>query len=74
MGQLGDWQVQLGNLLNMMPRPNPGTNENQHKQLAQHIGSYYPRPGALVEYLRAGRPRPYLDKKFLFKSIISAAN
>ena len=46
VGQLGDWQAQLGNPLTMMPRPNPETNENQHKRFAQHIGS--PRRGALA--------------------------
>jgi hypothetical protein len=46
VGQLGDWQAQLVNPLTMMPRPNPGMNENQHKRFAQHIGS--PRRGALA--------------------------
>jgi CO/xanthine dehydrogenase Mo-binding subunit len=44
VGQLGDWQAQLGIPLIMTPRPNPETNENQHKRFAQHIGS--PRRGA----------------------------
>jgi hypothetical protein len=44
VGQLDDWQTQLGNPLIMMPRPHPETNENQHKRFAQHIGS--PRRGA----------------------------
>jgi amino acid adenylation domain-containing protein len=44
VSQLDDSQAQLGNPLNMMPRPHPETNENQHKRFAQHIGS--PRRGA----------------------------
>jgi amino acid adenylation domain-containing protein len=48
VGQLDDRQAQSGNpLINpliMMPRPHPGTNENQHQRVAQHIGS--PRRGA----------------------------
>jgi hypothetical protein len=30
----------------MMPRPHPGTKENQHKRFAQHIGS--PRRGVFM--------------------------
>jgi hypothetical protein len=44
VGQLGDWQEQLGTPLIMMPRLHLETNENQHKRFAQHIGS--PRRGA----------------------------
>jgi hypothetical protein len=46
VGQLADWEAQLGITLIMMPRPHPETNENQHKRFAQHIGS--PRRGALA--------------------------
>jgi amino acid adenylation domain-containing protein len=44
VGQLDDRQAQSGNPLIMMPRPHPGTNENQNQRVAQHIGS--PRRGA----------------------------
>jgi CHAT domain-containing protein len=61
VGQLGDWQEQLENQLIMMPRPHPGTSENQHKRFAQHIGS--PRRGA------PGRRR---QGDFLFAEIPSS--
>ena len=44
VGQLDDWQSQLGIPLLMMPRRHPETNENRHQRFAQHIGS--PRRGA----------------------------
>jgi heterodisulfide reductase subunit A-like polyferredoxin len=44
VGQLDDWQAQLGIPSTMMPRPHPEANENQHQRFAQHIGS--PRRGA----------------------------
>jgi molybdopterin-containing oxidoreductase family iron-sulfur binding subunit len=43
VGQLDDRQTKSGNPLNMMPRPHPETNEDQHQRVAQHIGS--PRRG-----------------------------
>ena len=46
MGQLDDRQAYLGITLIMMPRLHPGSNKNQHKRFAQHIGS--PRRGALA--------------------------
>jgi CO/xanthine dehydrogenase Mo-binding subunit len=50
VGQLGDWQAQLGIPLIMTPRPNPETNKNQHKRFAQHIGSPRRGVGLAVSY------------------------
>jgi hypothetical protein len=48
-GSVGQWVSSMIGKRNyesliMMPRPQPETNENQHKRFAQHIGS--PRRGA----------------------------
>ena len=49
-GSVGQWvSSKIGKRsyesLDMMSRPYPETNENQHKRFAQHIGFYYPRRG-----------------------------
>jgi len=45
--KLGRWEDgKLRSELRIISRPDPGTNENQHKRFAQHIGPYYPRRGA----------------------------